>query len=298
MSIVDHWALVAQGGRLSRNLVCLLCTSLLLFVQPALADSPRNTALFGGATHWAGIWGTDNRFLTEWSQPSLRPIVRLIRADGGLLCTGTVVAEDTVLTAAHCIHETFRNGAFLTSIGVELPQVEIFDGRKFRVDDARVPAEEFEGPRPFRHDHIALTDVTPDVAFLLVRGIARYTGKAHVSPHINDDDAITLIAFHEDQPSRLMAGSCRADLYRSVWVYDRINHRCTVWRGASGGPLVRAEARDNDQIIVVGVQSAASDNYAHASYLGGEAAIWSFLRRGISGCLWCPPLRGAVGLGS
>ena len=230
-------------------------------------------------------WGTDNRFSVDWNQQSLRPIVQ-ITENGIVRCTGTVVARDIVMTAAHCVAEVYSGGDFKADWGTL--KIITFDNRPYQVKSVVAPRSEFEGPPPetnAERRRIHLTDVTPDVGFLYVPGIGAHTGSAIVSWHVHGGDSVTLVGFHGDR-SQLSMGSCRATVYWSLLYYDRLSHRCTCHSGISGAPLILSERKDKGRLIVVGVQSSADGDSAYASYLGGESGVWRFVRRWIDDPWW------------
>src|SRR5689334_4035858 len=78
-----------------------ILASLVLVLTGLLALSAEAAAQYD-RTHMLGIYGEDDRRIIEEMGPPWSAIGRINRRTGGF-CTGTLIAPDKVLTAAHCI---------------------------------------------------------------------------------------------------------------------------------------------------------------------------------------------------
>ena len=157
--------------------------------------------------------------------------------------------------------------------------VETADGARHRVSRSCV-SPEFEGVT-YAGGLQHIGDITPDVALVTTYDrIADVTGTVAVSRNLDDGDRVFLAGYHSDAPGVLRGQSCVAHRYGSVWVYDRIEHRCDSVSGSSGSPLL--QKRGDGSFAVVGVHSGTADDksISYAALMGGEEAVDDFILDG------------------
>ena len=222
------------------------------------------------------VHGRDDRVLLSWNSATFRPIVRLIRRDGSLVCSGVVVAPTLLLTSAHCT--TYRDERFDSKSADGVAFAETSSGRRFGIRRSCI-APEYSGRRD-EHGRHRLDDVTPDLAVLTTyEPIGEATGWLSVSPSLRDGEKVLLAGFHEDAPDSLRGSRCAAERWDSPWVYDHIAHRCFAKPGSSGSPIL---IRRNGGYAIAGVHSASDGSRGFAALVGGERLVDNFLNRQVA----------------
>ena len=219
------------------------------------------------------VFGVDDR--VELSLPF---VVRLLDERGRFVCSGSVIGEGgrTVLSSAHCTGYERSRGFPWSKRSIRW--VETADGTRVRVTKSCV-SPEYGGVDDDGLLH--LTDVTPDVA--LVRTEKRIPAPAvAVYRGLSDGDRVLLAGYHGDKPRELQGTICRANRFGSVFVFDRVEHRCDSVAGASGSPLL---VKRGGSYRLVGVHSstAVDGTTSYASLMGGEKAVDRFIAEGLAG---------------
>ena len=221
--------------------------------------------------HIQAIFGNDDRI-----ELSLPFIVRLLDGHGRFVCTGSVIGGGhTVLSSAHCTGYVRSRG--FPGSKRSIRWVETADGTRVRVVKSCV-SPEYGGVNDDGLLH--LTDITPDVA--LVRTEKRIPVAAvAVRRDLSDGEGVLLAGYHGDRPRELRGSWCTADRYGSVWVYDRVSHKCDSVSGASGAPLL---VQRGGSYGLVGVHSSTAEDgsISHAALMGGERAVDQFIDEGLA----------------
>ena len=257
------------------NRICIrmayvvLALTTLVFSTAATADMMRPMPANG--VYVEAIFGADQRAKL---QPSSHPfVVKLLDGSENFLCTGVVVAAHSVMTAAHCTG--YRDGRFPRSAR-SIRFIETAEGGRFRVKRSCVSPEysgEFDA-EGLQH----ITDVTPDIAIVrTVERISGVTGTVRVSTGVEDGDRVFMAGYHSDDLSVLRGQSCAVERFGSMWVYDRLEHRCDSISGSSGAPLLRK--RRDGGFEVVGIHSGTADDGSvnFAALIGGEKTADQFV---------------------
>ncbi|WP_162560039.1 trypsin-like serine peptidase [Methylotetracoccus oryzae] len=204
-----------------------------------------------------GIVGHDDRVPLDSTAWPWQAVGRVNQAGGRSHCTGTLVAPDTVLTAAHCVYSR------LASRWLEPGEIVFVAGfrrdtdagysrgktirRSPQADPTAVTADSIA------HDWALITLETP----LPVRPVEVRT----LSPAKDGTVALETAGYAQDRPYLLsLDDGCRIReraFGGKVLVTD-----CDSTRGDSGAPLLW---RDGDTVRVVGVFSAATEASAKAA---------------------------------
>ena len=256
------------------HIISVVVLALATFVSStAAADMMRPMPANG--VRASAIFGSDDRSTLRARSHAF--IVKLLDGHGRFVCTGAVVAGHTILSAAHCTG--YSGGEFPRSRSIRF--VETVDGTRYRVNCSSV-SPEFEGvtyPGGLLH----ISDVTPDISLVTTHDrIAAETGTVAVSRNLNDGDRVVLAGYHSDAPGVLLGQSCVAHRYGSVWVYDRIEHKCDSSSGSSGSPLLHR--RSDGSVAVVGVHTGTAEDgsTSYAALMGGERAVDDFIADGLT----------------
>ena len=171
-------------------------------------------------------------------------------------CTGTLIAADLVLTAAHCVPERARRE--------EKPEAVHFVAGYFRDDYAahRTAAEIYVHPGYVPGERAADRLHTDQALLVLDEPIpAEEVAPLPLAPIPGFADDVEILAYANRRPGALgRAGPCTA-----VALSPRLfGLTCPVWGGNSGAPLLRP-GEDGWHVVAVAVARDTSDG-AFRSY--------------------------------
>jgi protease YdgD len=197
-----------------------------------------------------GIIGQDDRVILDSAKWPWAAVGRLNRAAGGF-CTGTLVAPDIVLTAAHCLHDTrthrqiaakdihfvagYRRGNFLAHSVAR----RIVHSPTLRFTDRGGTSN------PFDDWALLLLQTPMAIEPIPVRQLMPREG----SSADNADTGLLVAGYNQDRPHLL-------SLHEGCTIVDRLSadrvlvHTCDATHGASGAPLMMRSA---DGFFVVGI---------------------------------------------
>ncbi len=220
----------------------VLCIAAVWFASAAGGSSNRDDL--------PGIVGQDDRVILDSAKWPWAAVGRLNRAAGGF-CTGTLVAPDVVLTAAHCLYSTrkrrqiaakdihfvagYRRGGYLAhSVARRI------------VHSATLQFTARGGTsNPFDDWALLLLDQPMTIKPIPARRLMPLEGLSAVDA----DTGLLVTGYNQDRPHLL-------SLHEGCTIVDRLSadrvlvHTCDATHGASGSPLIMRTA---DGFFIVGI---------------------------------------------
>jgi protease YdgD len=203
------------------------------------------------------------------SQPPARAIGLLEMSDGGL-CSASVVAEDVILTAAHCLFDEDHESVVAERFTAGYDQGQFVATAHIR--DVYIPPE-------FDHQRFLETNEIDGYDWALLRldrGVGHETGilsiraldKSELEAMIEQDGpTMTQIGYGNEQSDHPVA---RRDCHLSmVWKDNTYAHHCGTVSGDSGSPDLISE---DDTYVIIGIESAEVD---YRELKGADMAVSS-----------------------
>jgi len=196
-----------------------------------------------------GIGGQDTRVLVAQAVPPWSALGR-VQTGLGNRCTGTLIAPDRVLTAAHCLV------APRTSNFVQPSSLRFLLGYRMGWFNAAAEARGYhvgEGFNPATQGPAGADWAIIELARPL-RGPMLPLWQAGIPP----GTPLMLGGYQQDRPEVILADTdCRAaDMLRQPKAPSLLAHNCSATRGASGAPLIALLPDGRHVVAGVAVRAA------------------------------------------
>lgn len=202
-----------------------------------------------------GIKGADDRELVESTAWPWRAIGRVNRSGGGF-CTGTLIANDRVLTAAHCLWDERRKRWLRPAM------IHFVAGyrRGEYVAHSRVTSYALLSDAPMRG---VLKQALDDwVVLTLAEGLGDTAGSIEILPLTvktwaawKRDGGVLLRAGYSQDKGHILSRHVGCSLTRFWNSEDTVFHDCDATRGDSGSPLL---IRRGDRYHLIGIHVATA----------------------------------------
>jgi protease YdgD len=202
-----------------------------------------------------GIKGADDRQLVESSSWPWSAIGRVNRSSGGF-CTGTLIADDRVLMAAHCLWDERRKRW--------LPPAMIHFVAGYRrgvyVAHARVASYALLSQEPMRG---VLKQARDDwVVLTLKKGLGKATGIIEIAPltvkawtSYRKEGGVLVRAGYSQDKGHILSRHVGCKLTKFWNSEDTVFHDCDATRGDSGSPIL---IRRGDRYHLIGIHVATA----------------------------------------
>jgi len=229
------------------------------------------------------FFGHDDRTYTKPDTAPWNAIGR-IETSSGSICTGTLIAPNLVMTAAHCFVGAQRrlDPAVLFSLGLDGQQSVALQPEKVIVDKRFMQqliqsGDDWIIPPSIAHQDIALVTLR-QAAPVTNRPIPLFQGSHAdlISALKTQKNTITQGGYPTDHEDRLMVH--HGGHVVRVTSNNLIEHQCDTLAGDSGSPIFLMQ---NGQATLIGIQSSAPDamnrraanNIAVATTVIGQSSL-------------------------
>jgi V8-like Glu-specific endopeptidase len=210
--------------------------------------------------------GHDDRKVLDSIEPPYSAIGRLNLGSGRQFCSGTLIAPDKVLTAAHCLIDSRTKKPFLPS------QVHFVAGQRRDIFIDHAPARcLIPLKRKPSNGGPLIENYTDDVAVIVLTRPLRVPPASRATAYISDPGRLSHSAYSKSRPYLLSQHANCALLHKSkgMWMTD-----CDTAYGSSGGPIF---AYDDNQPRLIAVMSGISRARNEVFSVAVPVTIWDKL---------------------
>ena len=212
--------------------------------------------------------GHDDRVILDTAESPFSAIGRLNMGSGRQFCSGTLIAPDKVLTAAHCLIDARTRKPYRPD------QVHFAAGQRRAAIADHARARCLVPLRRKRQDGAPnIAKYTDDVAIIVLRRPLKVPQAKLAQAYIADPGPLSHPAYSKSRPYLLSVHDNCKLLHKSsgMWLTD-----CDTSHGSSGGPIFANGAADPQLIAVMsGITRARGEVFSIAV----PVTIWGKLAR-------------------